>query len=183
MPEHILADAFPKRKDLRDRSFIYSSKASIFKKFVEIAESEKASNNSVLYEFIHEIANEVLNLYEDLRSNKHVISKQLDSLIDFKGKGYNTSNLDNNGNKKITILDGVIFPILACLSILISKESGTFSILEVNKDVIQQITKNIVVYSALREHNNAQILGKSATSYITPYDMFKMQRSAQLTNL
>ena len=77
----------------------------------------------------------------------------------------------------------MIFPILACLSILVNRESGKFSLLEVNKDVIQQITKNIVVYSHLREHNNAQILGKSATSYITPYDMFIMQRSTQLTNL
>ena len=178
MPEDILSKAFPKRKELRDRSFIYSSKATIFKKFIEIASNEKESDNSILYDFFHEIANQVLHLYNDLRSNKFVITKQLDSLSSFKGVGYNISS-SKNGDKKLTILDGVIFPILSCLSILVNRDSGSFEIVNANKETVQQITKNIMEYGGVREHNNVQTLGKSSTSYISPYDFFKNQIALQ----
>lgn len=183
MPESILEKAFPKRKDLRDRSFIYSSKATIFKKFIEIAETEKPNDNSILFDFIHEISDDVQNLYDKIRSNQFpLITRELDSLSSFKGKGYKISS-SKNGSRKLTILDGVIFPIFACMSILVEGDQGSFSIVNYNDDILQQITKNIITYSNIDEHNNVQTLGKSKSSYTGPSDFFKVQRGIPLANL
>ena len=162
MPEEIFKEIFPKR-DHRDKSFTYSSKGTMFKKYVEISSGDK---NSKPYKFFLDISDQLIELYKDLRSNKYVINRILDQ-GNFKKQGYKISS----DKKSVIVLDGVIFPILSTLSLYISEVEGKYN-LNYDKELIHKIVVEIMEQSNAIEHGNVQTLGKSAIGYISPYKWF-----------
>lgn len=161
MPKEVWNDIFPNR-DHRDKSVVYSSKATMFNKFSDIAENQKKSKS---YRFFIDMAESVLVLYKYLQENKPVINKYLD-VGNFTQKGYRI----NKSTNKVNILDGVIFPIISLCSQFVKFDGDKYSLNEITDDTIKSFTRLIVEYSDVIEHGNVQTLGKKAVSYKAPYD-------------
>ena len=166
MPQEVVNKVFPK-KDYKDKSYAYSSKGTMFKKFMEINSGPKDGED---YKFFLDIAQDTIDLYADLRSNKHLITGILDQ-GNFIKQGYKISK----DKKSVTILDGVIFPILGALSLFVKKVDNKYSISHVDKKLIHEIVKEIMTSSNVKEHGNVQTLGKSSISYINPYRWFQRE--------
>jgi len=173
MPKEIWNDVFPKRKHW-DKSVVYSSKATMFKKFSEISEFSK---DSKVYKFFIDIADNVLDVYKHLQSNKPILTKFMD-LGEFVKKGYRI-----NSNKEVTILDGFIFPMMALCSHFITMKEGKYQLPILSQDVYKSFAKAIVKYSGVVEHGNVQTLGKKAVSYAGANDIIlSKKQSGDLEN-
>lgn len=163
MPPEIWQKVFPKRNHW-DKSYVYSSKASMFKKFVAIAQAK----NSDEYRFFIDIANDVLRTYFYLQSNKPSLTKYMD-VGEFARNGYRI----NSTTKELTILDGFLFPMMSLISQFIVENDGKYQLDILSDDVYRSLAKLIVEYSDVIEHGNVQTLGKKSVSYKAPYDFAK----------
>lgn len=166
MPKDVWSSVFPKRQHW-DKSIVYSSKATMFKKFTEIS---AFSNDSLAYKFFIDIADDVLKLYKHLQSNKSVLTKFMD-IGEFTKKGYRI-----NSQKEVTILDGFIFPLMALSSNFINNEKGNYQLPILTDDIYKSFAKAIVKYSGVIDHGNVQTLGKSSVSYAAANDIIKSKK-------
>ena len=104
----------------------------------------------------------MIELYENMRSNKFVITK---FLKDGEGKpiGYKTNN------QKVEIMDGVIFPLLAMIGEKTTKNNnGKWIIAPFSQDAHKSMAKILFQYSGVKDHNDINRLGKNTNSYVTP---------------
>lgn len=163
MPPEIWKKVFPKRNHW-DKSYAYSSKASMFKKFNSIAEAKSSDE----YRFFIDIANDILKTYFHLQSNKPNLTKYMD-VGEFARNGYRI----NSSTKELTILDGFLFPMMSLVSQFIVEENGKYQLDILSDDIYKSLAKLIIEYSDVAEHGNVQTLGKKSVSYKAPYDFAK----------
>ncbi len=172
MPKDVWTDVFPKRKHW-DKSVVYSSKATMFKKFNELSEF---SRGSLSYKFFIDVADDVIKLYQYIQSNKPVITKFMD-VGNFKKQGYRI----NPTTKEVTVLDGFIFPMMSLASQFVQEFEGKFKLPLLSDEILKSFAKLIAEYSGVNDHGNVQTLGKKSVSYKAPYDFAESKK--QLGNL
>lgn len=158
MPKSVWEVTYPKLKYSKNQC--YSGSTTWLNRFKEI--QLNTDEYKVAHKFFMDIANSSIELYENMRSNKFVITKFLKD-GDGNPIGYKTNN------QKVEIMDGVIFPLLAMIGEKTTKDNNRkWIIAPFSQDAHKSIAKILFQYSGVKDHNDINRLGKNTNSYVTP---------------
>ena len=176
MPKDIFKKVFPKRKSYTDKSFVYSSKSTIFKTYSNIVaniEEDKISED-IFENYILSVADDILNFYLKFRMNYINIIPLIDK-EKFKKQGYKINIDKSDKSKKVLLADGLIFPIISTLSIFSSvNEDGKYIFNLPSDRYIKSVVSVLVKSSDVLNHGNVQTLGKSKISYEQTFEMCEL---------
>ena len=173
MPEDVWSQTFKKLEF--NKSKVYSSKNTWLEKFKQIQTDETLDPKVSSYFF--DVAQDVLDFYLNLKSDKYKITKFL------KCNSASKVGFKEAEDKKVEISDGWVFPILSILSITIQKVGNHYKFNEPSANLVKSVAKIILENSGIKEHCNVQTLGKSSMSYNAPLTIAKLlHANGQLEN-
>ena len=138
-----------------NKAYTYSQKATCLKDFSAVYEAakDKASKYDVaLYSFFLQIAPQAYSLYQKWKSHQGF-------------KGTRIRIIERDGGKIVEVPDGIIFPILASLSVFAGKKRGKWSIDQ--PDLLgdaELIEAAKTAYMQIAD-SNPQTMGKKAACY------------------
>lgn len=161
-----LWDAVRRDKEHYAKAFTYSSVSGPLKLFEEVykgAKEEKKEEYVSLYNFYVAIASQAWEIYENWAAGN-----------EFKGlKWKNGISRDSKGNI-LNVVDGIIFPIIAALSVFVREGNGTWKYIPpamwANSDIVKAAQGQFI--SAAK--SNPQSMGKDNAVYQSLYNITQM---------
>lgn len=144
------------RGDMANKNYAYNQKAKCLKEFTELkkkVDSNEASDEQrELYQFYIDIAPAAWTLYEEWKAHPKFVGTRMRSIV-------------RDGREIVEVPDGVIFPILAALSMFIEKVEGKWQ-LHIPKIFEAQDLVNAAA-SAYKDVANHKpyVMGRSKASY------------------
>lgn len=151
-PELLVDTAAPDREN---KAYTYSQKATCLKDFSAVYEEAKHGGNKAdkeLYDFFLEIAPEAHLLYTKWKSHQGF-------------KGTSIRIIERDGGKIIEVPDGIIFPILASLSVFATKKKGKWKIIKPTQLADGELIEAAKTAYMQIADSNPQTMGKKAACY------------------
>lgn len=139
-----------------NKAYTYSQKATCLKDFASVYEAVKTDGakgpNVALYKFFLDISGEAYRLYGSWKEHQG-----------FRGTGLRS--IEREGGTVVEVPDGIIFPIIASLSVFAKKLPSGWKILQP-----KQLTDNELISRAKAAYieiaaSNPQTMGKKAACY------------------
>lgn len=141
---------------VRDKAYTYSQKATCLKDFSKVFEAQKAESasgsNRRLYAFFLELAPQAWELYEKWKSHQG-----------FRGSGLRS--LERDGMKIVEVPDGIIFPVLASLSVFAKQTQKGWRILQPKELTDDELVEAAKVAYMQMAGSNPQTMGKRSACY------------------
>ena len=141
--------------DRGNKAYTYSQKATCLKDFSAVYDAVKqggSKRNVALYQFFLDIAPDAYRLYHKWKSHQGF-------------RGTRIRLIEREGGKIIEVPDGIIFPVLASLSVFAAKEKGTWTISQPSQlDDEDLIEAAKTAYMEIAG-SNPQTMGKKAACY------------------
>lgn len=141
---------------VKDKAYTYSQKATCLKDYSKVHEAQKSEKpsgaNRLLYNFFLDLAPEALDLYGKWKTHQG-----------FKGTGLRS--LEREGVKIVEVPDGIVFPILASLSVFVKKVKGNWTVQQPKQLAdAELVTAAKVAYMQIAG-SNPQTMGKRSACY------------------
>ncbi len=141
---------------VRDKAYTYSQKATCLKDFSKVYEAQKdepsTGPNRRLYVFFLDVAVQAWELYEKWKTHQG-----------FQGSGLRS--LERDGVKIVEVPDGIIFPIIASLSVFVKKTGKTWSIQQPKELSDSELVAAAKVAYMQIAGSNPQTMGKRSACY------------------
>ncbi len=141
--------------DRESKAYTYSQKATCLKEFSAVHEAAKnkaKKADSLLYDFFLQIAPEALHLYTKWKQHQG-----------FKGTGIR--RIERESGAIVDVPDGIIFPILASLSVFARKKAGVWTIQQPEELPDSDLIDAAKVAYMQIAGSNPQSMGKSTACY------------------
>lgn len=139
-----------------NKAYTYSQKATCLKDFSNLFEAQKSETpvgpNRQLYSFFLDIAVQALELYENWKSHQG-----------FKGSGLRA--IERDGRQIVEVPDGLIFPILASLSVFAKKIGKSWKIQQPKELSDFELVSSAKVAYMQIAGSNPQTMGKKSACY------------------
>jgi hypothetical protein len=155
MPEDLTGVAtYP----FRNKIVAYSQKTRCLREFQRVFEETKNPKTVTpvedsIYKFFIDMAGPAWALYQEWKTHQG-----------FKGTGLRAIERDERG-RIVNVRDGIVFPIVAALSVFAKQKSGRWRLSKIEQEVIREVigaTKE--VYMEVAE-SNPQTMGKTKACY------------------
>ncbi|MCI1730511.1 MAG: AIPR family protein [Chiayiivirga sp.] len=131
--------------------FTYSQKARCLKTFQRIVDEDELK---AVYAYCLNMAGDAWTLYENWKSHQGF-------------KGTRLRSIERDGGEIVDVPDGIIFPILASLSVFVKKKAGKWSFMPPSKfDESELIDTAATSYKEIAD-SNPWVMGKSKACYST----------------
>jgi hypothetical protein len=141
---------------VRDKAYTYSQKATCLKDYSKVFEAQKSENSSgknrSLYKFFLDLAPQALELYYKWKSHQ-----------DFKGSGLRS--IEREGRTILEVPDGIIFPILASLSVFVKEIKGNWKVQQPKELADSELVSAAKVAYMQIAQSNPQTMGKRSACY------------------
>lgn len=151
-PEMFEGTAAPDRES---KAYTYSQKATCLKDFSAVydaAKHDSSKPDSELYGFFLQIAPEAHLLYQKWKSHQGF-------------KGTRIRIIERDGGKIVEVPDGIIFPILASLSVFVTKKKGKWTITKPNQLADMELIETAKTAYMQIADSNPQTMGKKPACY------------------
>lgn len=141
---------------VRDKAYTYSQKATCLKDFSKVYEKQKteqeSSPNRRLYNFFLQVAAQAWDLYEKWKTHQG-----------FQGSGLRS--LERDGRAIIEVPDGIVFPILASLSVFVKQTSTGWRVQQPKELTDGELVAAAKVAYMQIAGSNPQTMGKRSACY------------------
>ena len=141
--------------DRGSKAYTYSQKATCLKDFSSVYEAAKEPKNKrdrALYEFFLQIAPEAHTLYSKWKSHQGF-------------RGTRIRIIEREGGKIVEVPDGIVFPILASLSVFAKKSKSGWQIIQPGLLTDSELIENAKTAYMQIADSNPQTMGKKAACY------------------
>lgn len=169
----VIASLVPKELLMNEnisKVYAYNQKTKCLREFQEIYKKEKDTNDKGhkksldLYNFYLEIAGEAWRLYEKWKSHPSFYGTRIQSI-----------KRDKKNNIK-EVPDGIIFPILASLSVFATKVDGTWSIKTPDSFDDEELIRSAKSVYIDIANSTPHIMGKSKACYSALYQITEIYK-------
>jgi len=150
-PADLLKGTVIGRRD--NKAYAYSQKATCLKDFTNVYQEKDSTENAALYQFFLDIAPQALELYLSWKENQA-----------FQGCGLRS--IERNGREILEVPDGIIFPILASLSVFAKKTQTGWKIEKPAQLTDEELVNTAKVAYQKVAHSNPQSMGKDSACYL-----------------
>ena len=144
------------RGDTANKNYAYNQKAKCLKEFTELKKKVDSGNatdeQNELYQYFIDIAPSAWKLYEEWKAHPKFVGTRMRSIV-------------RDGREIVEVPDGVIFPILAAISMFIEKVDGKW---QLNiPDIFEPQDLVSAASSAYKDVANHKpyVMGRSKASY------------------
>jgi hypothetical protein len=141
---------------VRDKAYTYSQKATCLKDYSKVFEEQKNENSSGpnrgLYRFFLEVAPQALELYAKWKAHQG-----------FQGSGLRS--LERDGVKIVEVPDGIIFPILAALSVFVKQTKNGWRLQQPKQLGDSELVAAAKLAYMQIAGSNPQTMGKRSACY------------------
>lgn len=140
----------------KDKVYTYSQKATCLKDYSKVYEAQKNEKSSgvnrQLYNFFLDLAPQAIDLYDKWKTHQG-----------FKGTGLRS--LEREGVKIVEVPDGIVFPIIASLSVFVKNNKGKWAVQQPKQLADAELVAAAKVAYMQIAGSNPQTMGKRSACY------------------